>query len=567
MTINISFILVALSLQLFFSFYLIKKIDGVSTQSLQRAFLSILQICSIYLIISFLCHLSNLFYLLFVIIFFCHLATYRYKGKYKLSLNPSVYLKNKNLLLNKQSIDVMLTMLGLKGLIAYLVLALTPLIFPLELNLHWLSLLASLMFIFVFTKSSFMNYEYLTKYFFEAKYGKQKAYSKFFKNDLVLKKSSKLRIKPVKLKENEEYDKKNIIILLVESLSSHVIDLKEEGKDVMPFLNSLVKEHGHIKKSICSGSETTKGLFSILHSMPCSLDVPIYSELSHINFYGLNYYLSLLGYESSYFQAYKDLSYGNKDKFLSTQKFDNVLSAEDIEKSREGEAFGWGMRDDIFYERFFKFLNKRNKDKPFFSTLLTVSSHMWFNHLPEKEKKIYPKSSGKEIYKNYINSMNFSDRCLEVFFKELERSGFAENTLVFITGDHSFPLEKELKFNNMLSVSEQAFSSPILLWGKEKKYSLSSSNKRSQLDIAPTILDLIGVKKEIPYFFGESLLRKTKKAAYSVQPHNGPSLAIYKDNIRKEVNFSDDDIELNDELADFLAHQYNLENDKYNENY
>jgi phosphoglycerol transferase MdoB-like AlkP superfamily enzyme len=121
--------------------------------------------------------------------------------------------------------------------------------------------------------------------------------------------------------------------------------------------------------------------------------------------------------------------------------------------------------------------------------------------------------------------MNYADRQLARFVHSIQNEPWFENTYLIILADHGFPLGE----NGNSTMSGGAYYSsthiPFVIAGKnvpQKTVSVSAS----QIDIAPTILDLAGIEVSNP-FAGHSLLKKSKN--FALGTHFGYKTLSYGD--------------------------------------
>jgi phosphoglycerol transferase MdoB-like AlkP superfamily enzyme len=114
------------------------------------------------------------------------------------------------------------------------------------------------------------------------------------------------------------------------------------------------------------------------------------------------------------------------------------------------------------------------------------------------------------IYPAYRRGIHYTDKALGQFLERFENSKLADNTLLIITGDHgiwTFPdqllnqddLEGELRRNEIY------FRLPLLIHAPDLPAE-TRTQPASQLDIAPTVLDYLGIEIANA-FIGKSLLQ------------------------------------------------------------
>jgi N-acetylglucosamine-6-sulfatase len=184
----------------------------------------------------------------------------------------------------------------------------------------------------------------------------------------------------------------------------------------------------------------------------------------------------------------------------------------------------------------------------------------------------------KQKYMQLLRSLIAVDESLGQVIKTLDEMGELENTVIiyssdngYFMGEHTF-LDKRLAYENSMRV-------PMII--RYPKLITKNSIVKEQclnIDIAPTILDLAGVKKP-SYMQGESMVklisgkkdkswRKSMLFEYYVDdawPYAGPNQVAVRTNKYKLIdNFLEDDI---DELYDLVNDPGEMKNLINDDNY
>jgi len=114
----------------------------------------------------------------------------------------------------------------------------------------------------------------------------------------------------------------------------------------------------------------------------------------------------------------------------------------------------------------------------------------------------------REELATYFNSVYRCDQTVGMVLKALDESGVSENTVVIFISDHGmpFPFSKETCLPNGTRTPW------IVLWpGIVKAGQVDKNHVLSGVDIAPTILDLAGIKTDVK-FDGKSIVSVLKGA-------------------------------------------------------
>ena len=345
--------------------------------------------------------------------------------------------------------------------------------------------------------------------------------------------------------EKYSYTKKNIIpvspsqkphvfLLIMESLNTNVVESHlNNGREYTPYLNRLIKQGLYIENFYGNSVRSCNGLFSIFSS----LLPPIKGKATYIspnlNFQALPAIFARDNYHTIYFQAYKNLEFDKLDKFLIKNKFSEIHTVYPYLTSKEREGiWGWGPEDIAFYKGFFRYLDQNHKvrltqkKQPYFMTLATVSNHYPYNVPPSKR---YLFKEPQSIKEKYANSIYLSDKHLKIFFKELKKRQYLKNSLIIITSDHAYPVGGHGIKNNELGFYEESFRIPfVMIWENKISPQRISSHVFSQIDIAPTLVDLLKLPVDQNHFQGVSMQKPLKKSrlTYLVQPYNGRYISV-----------------------------------------
>ncbi|MGA0164163.1 MAG: sulfatase-like hydrolase/transferase [Bdellovibrionota bacterium] len=323
----------------------------------------------------------------------------------------------------------------------------------------------------------------------------------------------------------------NIFIVIIESFNRKVVDkTTESGKVITPFFNKLKSEGVYIQNFYSNSMQSARGYVATLCSTIPSFRRKIMTNSKDLSLLCLPETLQSMGYQTLFSVGMADTSFDNMNDFFKTHGFDHVIGMGDNFLSEDDYKFvwGWGLQDDILYEKTFDFISSDlNKKAPIFAAIATVSSHQMFDNLPIELKKIFPKPENLE--EAYINSINFADQSLESFFKLLRNHGLDRNSLVIVVGDHGYPLDEDRNTSNELTIFNDLFEVPLLIWWPDHISPKTISNcAYSQIDIAPTIKSILR-KPTINHDAG-TLIRfdedcVSDRSIPLVQPYDGVKIA------------------------------------------
>ncbi len=323
----------------------------------------------------------------------------------------------------------------------------------------------------------------------------------------------------------------NIILVMVESYNANVIKKRTpDGKEITPVFNALISRGLHVERFYGNSMQTCKGQAAALLSVIPSIRGKIFTSFPALSFKALPSILGEAGYETLFMQAADSLSFDGTEAFMKKAGFREIHSAfEYLTDADKGQVWGWGPEDGLFYRICLKqmdAMHKANNGRPVFAVLATTSNHMWFDHVPKEKCLMYPDPG--DIAQRYANSIHLSDAGLTELLKGIAARPYLADTIVIITGDHSFPLDEHGISHNERGFYEEIFRTPLLILRNKRMAPRAVAGPFSQLDLAPTILDMAGVSGVMTHFQGRSMVSPgaSPGPVYLIQPYNGQYLGV-----------------------------------------
>lgn len=328
---------------------------------------------------------------------------------------------------------------------------------------------------------------------------------------------------------NFEFDKTpttpNIFILLVESFNANFVETKNrDDKEYTPYVNSLIKNNTYYENFFGNSIQTAKGQFATLCSLIPLMNGKVNIEFHNVNLKCLPEVMKQNGYETIFFQGYPKINFDNTLQFNKNIGFQHVYAMDSkfiTPEEKKQYYWGWGVQDDITFKKFFKYLdtiNQKDKTKRFFASVSTITSHTTFKHVPKKLRYIYPDQ--KNRYESYANTIRITDEYLETFFDELKSRNYLNNSIVYLLGDHSFPIGEHGSYSNEAGFYNEYFKTPLVVINSIDKKQRRIKDARSQLDIAPSILRDAGISTK-GHFLGIPLEENSKRLIPLIQPYAG----------------------------------------------
>ncbi len=326
----------------------------------------------------------------------------------------------------------------------------------------------------------------------------------------------------------------NVIIIMIESYNANIVEaLTPDGKEITPVINRFLKSGVYYDRFYGNSVQTVKGQEAVLLSVLPSIRGKIFRKYTDLKYRAFPSIASENGYNTVFMQGYRNLKFDNTEDIMTKSGFKIVETAYNFLSDKDlDEIWGWGPEDKMVYKGFFNCLDiehRKNPEKPFLGIIATISNHMYFREVPREKRYLYPEP--RNIKECYSNSIHLCDSQLVDFFNLLSQRSYLKNTLVIITGDHSFPINEHGFTANENGFYDESFRIPyLMIWKGVLKPERVREQVYSQLDIAPTVLDVMGLHEEKNHFLGRSLFASYDKerSVYLIQPYSGTYLGILK---------------------------------------
>ena len=313
-----------------------------------------------------------------------------------------------------------------------------------------------------------------------------------------------------KMKESLCQNRPNILLILMESYRGDDVGALGSELGITPEFDKLAREGILFKNFYANGFQTRHGLVASYCSLFPNYGSPVLKSYYKNDFYCLPKLLKDHGYSNLWAHG-SDASFDNQLKFIPKIGFENFFDIHDFPITTE--KLGWGVSDQKLFQRWLAELN--TLPQPFFSSALTITNHHPFS-VPKEFKKF---SQSDQRFKFY-NAMHYSDHALGKFIREAKKQDWYKNTLIFITADTSSHIASHKKIRNIKQRVKLHARVPLLIVGGPLKEAMTVEAYHSQVDIAPTIADILNIEEELP-FVGSSLLDENEDSlAYTNWPGN-----------------------------------------------
>jgi len=295
-------------------------------------------------------------------------------------------------------------------------------------------------------------------------------------------------IKPVKQYNRHPLTRPNIMVIILESMAREYWGSMNRETNIAgfrsytPFLDSLSDHSLIFTNAYANGRQSIHAMSSVLAGIPSFQTAFTSSPYAKQQIQSIVSICDSMDYQTSFF-------HGAANGSMGFQGFGNILGYQNYfgrnEYDNESDFDGiWGIWDEPFFQ--FVGRNLNDQKRPFMATLFTLSSHDPFQ-IPEKYRARF-KGGPLPIDK----CVQYTDNSLRQFFNYAKTQPWYANTIFIITADHT-----SQTYYPEYSKEINRFAVPILIYSPKQESELKGvrTDLASQMDIYPTIADLIGYNK------------------------------------------------------------------------
>lgn len=330
-------------------------------------------------------------------------------------------------------------------------------------------------------------------------------------------------------------ESRNLFFVQLESINAELVNTR-----TTPYLASLAAAHGILFPRIQgSAIQTIRAQEVILCSLLPTLRYPLaHSPRLLDDLVCLPEILKKHGYKTLFFHSLPSLDFAATGTFMKGIGFDEV-HAKDIMEPGD-KRLPWGFREDIFYERVFKYLKKFEGEKLFVYIAVSSSNHFPFSENTDSSPlKKLPFSDPSDLAERAANTTFIQDHFFGQMYERLFEKTYAKNSHLFVFGDHSWPMGiQDGNIINERGAWQENFVTSLAVLPAENSPGARVRGRNvtalySDLDYLPAALELVGIKGY--RFSGKSFAKEflpsgaapdEKRCLISLQPYSGGKIAL-----------------------------------------
>lgn len=297
---------------------------------------------------------------------------------------------------------------------------------------------------------------------------------------------------------------KNVVFILVESLSGSF--LKEFGnkENITPFLDSLAQKSIFFENLYATGTRTVRGMEAVTLCIPPTPGQSIVKRPDNQNLYTVCSVFKSRKYDCNFFYG-GDGYFDNMNAYFGGNGFTiydrgrgSVLSDKiktvrnNINDNEVTFENAWGICDEDIFNKMLQVADTQYKiNKPFFNFVMTTSNHRPYTY-PSGKIDI-PSGTSRQ------GAVKYTDFALKELFKKAKTKPWFKNTVFVIIADHcaSSAGKDEIDVAN--------YHIPALIVNLPENQNQKIAQQCSQIDLWPTLFSLFHWNYESD-FFGKDVL-------------------------------------------------------------
>ena len=300
--------------------------------------------------------------------------------------------------------------------------------------------------------------------------------------------------------------KLNIILISSESFGAEFSRLYGSERDWTPEFDRYAQQSLWFRHTYASGTRTVRGLEAISASIPPIPTESVVRRPGNENIATVGAVLRRHGYHTSFLYG----GYGYFDDmnvFYAANGYE-VRDRKDIKGTPRFENI-WGVADEDLYDLTLEHADElAGQGKPFFIHVMNTSNHKPFTFRTGLEALgIKPVGGGRE------SGVRYADYAQGYFLRAATQHAWFDNTIFVIVADHG------ARVYGKQEIPLRTYEIPLLIYSPKHIKPRRIDSLMTQMDIAPTLLGLLGLPYTAPWF-GQDALNTGEQGRVAFFSHN-----------------------------------------------
>lgn len=289
--------------------------------------------------------------------------------------------------------------------------------------------------------------------------------------------------------------KLNLMLVSVESLSAKFLTRFGQTANITPFMDTWFKQGLLFTNFYATGTRTTRGLEAITLSIPPTPGRSIVKRPDNSRMYSLGKVFKDIGYDTAFLYGGRGF-FDNMNAFFSGNGY-RIVDQPSLSSREVTFNNAWGVCDEDLYNRAIQEANLAQKSKkPFFFHIMTTSNHQPFT-FPEGKIDL-PPGEGRGGSGRF-GGVKYTDYALGQLMQKARKAPWFEDTVFVVVADHCAASAGKV------GLPVEKYHIPLFIYAPGHIKPGEVQTLSSQIDLAPTLLALLGISYE-SFFFGKDIL-------------------------------------------------------------
>jgi phosphoglycerol transferase MdoB-like AlkP superfamily enzyme len=297
--------------------------------------------------------------------------------------------------------------------------------------------------------------------------------------------------------------KLNVVVVADESFGAEFSRLYGSAVDLTPNFDEFAGRGLWFSNTYASGTRTVRGLEAISASFPPIPSISILRRPGNENIATWGRVMREHGYRTSF--IYGGYGYFDNMNYYFGHNGFEVLDRKAIDRVRFENI--WGVADEDLFDRALEHFDAVSAAKqPFFSLIMTTSNHKPFTFragVPGVPEKGGGRAAG----------VRYADYALGYFLRAAEKHAWFGDTIFVVVADHG------ARVYGAAEIPLKTYEIPLMIYAPKHIAARRADTLPGQIDIAPTVLGLLGLGYRAP-FFGQDVLSHPEARRIALLSHN-----------------------------------------------
>jgi len=314
-------------------------------------------------------------------------------------------------------------------------------------------------------------------------------------------------LKDARLRATPQTEKRNVVLIHLESVRERSTDPYNPGVNTTPFLDALADESLLVERAYTTIPHTSKALTSLNCGIYPHPETAIHeAEPNGVPVRCLPDMLEEQGYNSMVFQAAIG-QFEDRPQLVENFGYDGFIGVEDMDKTGFDRAGYLGYEDDIMLEPSRKWLEENGDDAPFLTSYVTITAH--HEWLAPDRYGLRDYGVEDERFNRYLNTVRYEDFFVRNLVRQYKDLGLYEDTIFVIYGDHGEGFAEHGVRGHDNVIHEEGLRVPLIIHDPRRWQNgevIGADDPANHMDIPPTIIDLLNFDVVNGKYPGSSVL-------------------------------------------------------------